>query len=108
VAREKIGENTVLWFAATDQKKYRVELSQQAIGQTIDVLQGTADRLTGGPVRTLTVLAHEPAATPDRKGILVRTQEWGTIALEMPPEALSVLLMGLAALVAPPESSSKH
>lgn len=108
LTNEMVDQNTVLWFAAADQKKYRIEFSPEAVGQTIDHLQGTAEDMTQGAVKTLTVLAHRPAATPDRKGILIRTQEWGTIALEMPPEALDAFRRGLAALELMPSSQSKH
>jgi len=84
----KNGENIVLWYEADDHRKYRIELTPNAVGRMIDALQNTSDSMTAGKVRSLKVLAHTPAATPDLKSILIRTQEWGTIALEMPQEAL--------------------
>jgi hypothetical protein len=105
---ERAGSQTVLWYAADDGKRYRIELDQNAVGQTIDTLQGTADVMTAGAVRTLTVVGLKAAATPDQKGILIRTQEWGTIALAMPQEALTALRAGLAQLELLPESKAKH
>ena len=105
---EKVGENIVLWYASAEPLGYRIELSHTAVGQTIDALQDTSDQIDGGPVRTLTLLAHKPAATPDSKGILIRTQEWGTIAVEMPQEALIQLRQGLATIELLPEATTKQ
>jgi hypothetical protein len=50
---EKAGSKIVLWYAADDGKRYRIELDKRAVGQTIDTLQGTADMMDAGAVRAL-------------------------------------------------------
>lgn len=58
---------------------------------------------------TLTVSESETLARPDgRKAILLKTQELGPIAFEVPDEAIAILQRQLASLQAMQRSQSSH
>ena len=99
VLRYEISDKeTILWLQGADGKKYRAEFDVNAVGAIIDALQMhlTTDR--GGPLLTLTPTAISSVATPERKGLRLRTKEAGAIALDLDDRAIHQLQVAVGEL----------
>jgi hypothetical protein len=106
---QKDGDNTTIRFAASDNHSYALTFSPDAAGQTIKALQDANEPLRTDDVLTLTPLRSWSVIRPDnRQAIAFHTREWGTIAIELPEDAVAILQRQLADIQATQRPSSTH
>jgi hypothetical protein len=95
-----------LTFSSGDSEE-SLELSQEAITQMLQALQGTGEVARETPL-TLGILGHQVVRTPEAHGLLLRTQELGDVVFSLPPAILKMLIADLIRLSssspAPPTS----
>jgi hypothetical protein len=85
-----------------------IELSREAAGQILQALQIPTKKGTAEVRLTLTVLGHQVVQTPEAKGLLLRTKEWGIIVFSLPQGILQKLIADLAHLASSPPASTQH
>ena len=82
-----------------------MELSPEAVVQTLQVFQLMArEAVDGGPF-TLTVEGHQVVRTPEAYGLNLRTQEFGDVVFSLPPQILQRLITDLVHLASSPPAS---
>jgi hypothetical protein len=79
-----------------------IKLSREASGQILQALQIPTKKGTAEVRLTLTVLGHQVVQTPEAKGLLLRTKEWGIIVFSLPQGILQKLTADLAHLASSP------
>ena len=79
-----------------------IKLSREASGQILQALQIPTKKGTAEVRLTLTVLGHQVVQTPEAKGLLLRTKEWGIIVFSLPQGILQKLMADLAHLASSP------
>ena len=87
-------------------KEKTIEFSREAAGQILQALQ--VPTKTGTPEErfTLTVLGHQVVQSPEAKGLLLRTKEWGIIVFSLPQSILPKLIADLRYLASCPSASA--
>jgi hypothetical protein len=90
----------LLTFSSGDSDE-SLELSLEAIAQTLKTLQVRGEVVREGPI-TLTVLGHQVVRTPEAYGLLLRTQELGEVVFSLPPAILKMLIADLMHLASSP------
>ena len=90
-----------LTFSSGNTEK-TIELSREAAGQILQALQIPTKKGTAEVRLTLTVLGHQVVQTPEAKGLLLRTKEWGIIVFSLPQGILQKLRADLAHLASSP------
>jgi hypothetical protein len=90
-----------LTFSSGNTEK-TIELSREAAGEILQALQIPTKKGTAGVQLTLTVLGHQIVQTPDAKGLLLRTKEWGIVVFSLPEGILQKLIADLAHLASSP------
>jgi hypothetical protein len=73
-----------------------LDLSREASDQILRALQIPTKKGTAEAWLTLTVLGHQVVQTPEAKGLLLRTKEWGVIVFSLPQGILQKLIADLA------------
>jgi hypothetical protein len=96
-----------LTFSSGNTEK-TIELSREAAGQILQALQIPTKQGTAEVRLTLTVLGHQVVQTPEAKGLLLRTKEWGIIVFSLPDGILQKLIAELAHLASSPPASPQH
>ena len=94
-----------LTFSAGNKEK-TIELSREAASQILQALQVPTKTGTPEERLTLTVLGHQVVQTPEAKGLLLRTKEWGIIVFSLPQSILPKLIADLRYLASCPSAST--
>ena len=94
-----------LTFSSGNKEK-TIEFSREAAGQILQALQVPTKTGTPEERLTLTVLGHQVVQTPEAKGLLLRTKEWGIIVFSLPQSILPKLIADLRYLASCPSAST--
>ena len=85
-----------------------IELSREAAGQILQALQIPTKKGDAEVRLTLTVLGHQVVQTPEAKGLLLHTKEWGIIVFSVPQGILQKLIADLVLLASSPREPAAN
>ncbi len=80
-----------LTFSSGDTEE-SIELSPEAVEQTLEDTSPCNERDAGEGPLTFTVLGHQVVRTHEAYGLLLRTQEFGDVVFSLPPAILKRLI----------------
>lgn len=106
-----VKEGHHITFVGADGLGYSAIIDHALVAPLVDRLQNRDAIRRDGPgadVLTLTLLGTQSLFAPGRKGIALRTQEWGTIAVAVSDEMISHLRKVLDELEAPPPRDTRN
>ena len=86
--------------------EHSMELSPEAVAQTLQVLQLMASEASDGEPFTLTVDGHQVVRTPEEYGLSLRTREFGDVVFSLPSQILQRLITDLVQLASSPPAST--
>src|SRR5947208_3380618 len=82
-------DGTDVVLLGDDGEQYAARFTPQSMQQLLRAFQIPPEAGTIHEMLSLTVTGQSAAIAPDRKALVLRTVEWGTIALEVPNSLIS-------------------
>jgi hypothetical protein len=85
-----------------------IELGWEATGRILRALEVPSEKGMPAERLTLTVLGHQVCRAHEAKGLLLRTEEWGSVVFSLPQEILPKLIADLVHLASFPSGTRRE